>query len=68
MSKSKSRIVAPRANWGANETPRHCRKCKSTKSLVVDTKQRSNPHRTIRYRVCGACGVRYSTIEAGEQQ
>ena len=65
-SKTKSKKTVARANWGAKETPRHCRKCKSEDSRVVDTKQRTNPTRTIRYRVCGACGSRFATIEAGE--
>ena len=68
MSKSRTKRKAakkdsPHANYGANETPRHCRKCKATVSTVTDTKRFNNPNRTIRYRVCGSCGSRFSTIE-----
>jgi len=53
----------PRANWGADENPRHCRKCHSKSSRVVDTKRMKIPERKIRYRICNNCGQRFSTIE-----
>jgi len=52
-----------RANWGANENPRGCRKCKSANSRVTDTKTFLNPPRVVRYRVCGDCGQKFSTLE-----
>jgi hypothetical protein len=53
----------PRANYGANENPRHCRHCGSTNSRIRDTKPFHRPERTVRYRVCGDCGKRFSTLE-----
>jgi hypothetical protein len=55
----------PRANWGAAENPRHCRNtsCKSIRSEVSKTRQCFNPARTLRYRICLACGQRYTTLE-----
>ena len=55
-----------KANWGANETPRHCRKpgCLSIDSEVTNTVRKFNPERLLRYRKCKTCGQLYSTIEA----
>jgi len=56
-------IPNSRANWGAHETPRHCRKCPSINSTIDKTMQFKNPARTIRHRICKDCGQRYSTID-----
>jgi hypothetical protein len=59
-------VPATVANWGAKETPRHCRNqgCKSVNSRVHTTNRLTSPPRTIRYRECLDCGQRYSTVEA----
>jgi transcriptional regulator NrdR family protein len=66
MSKCKTK-PKPRANYGANEKPRHCRKCRSTNSRVVDTKVFETIPRTIRYRLCLDCNQRFSTVEFGHE-
>jgi len=62
----KKAVKKSKANWGANETPRHCRNqnCKSIHSEVMNTVQKFNPERTLRYRLCKDCGQKYTTIEA----
>ncbi len=55
-----------RANWGANENPRRCRKCKSTQSMIKTVRRLMHPARTLRYRVCLDCGQSYSTLEIEE--
>ena len=52
----------PRANWGANENPRHCPTCKGTASDVVTVRRLGNPDRVHRWRLC-ACKRRFSTLE-----
>ena len=54
-----------KANWGADEHPRRCPRCKSTDSTVVTTIQLANPARVQRYRKCtgDGCSQRYSTLE-----
>jgi transcriptional regulator NrdR family protein len=66
---AKKKAAASKANWGANETPRHCRNqsCRSVNSEVGTVKRLFNPERTLRYRICRDCGQRFSTIEAGEK-
>jgi len=65
--RAKKAVKKSKANWGANETPRHCRNqnCKSIHSEVMNTVQKFNPERTLRYRLCKDCGQKYTTIEAG---
>ena len=71
MSQSKAKRVTKkktpksRANWGANESPRHCRNpaCGSVNSDIVTTKNMTNPDRRVRYRKCLDCGRRFSTLD-----
>ena len=68
MSKSKTKTVREpqaenRANWGPNESPRHCRKCQCTKTEVVSTRNFEHPARRVRYRKCLECLQRFSTLE-----
>lgn len=69
MSQSKAKRVTKkskpkaRANWGANESPRHCRHCGSVNSEIVTTKNMTNPDRRVRYRKCLDCERRYSTLD-----
>ena len=67
--KATKKKPATKANWGANENPRHCRnvQCKSTNSTVENTRQFSHPPRTVRYRRCADCGQRYSTLEVAQK-
>ena len=53
----------PRANYGANENPRHCKHCKSTNTRIEDTKKFYRPARVVRYRICLDCKRRYSALE-----
>ena len=44
----------PKANYSADETSRHCKKCGSGKSKVTNT--RITGRLTVRYRQCLDCG------------
>lgn len=54
---------APKANYGANENPRGCSKCKSTDSRVYKTTTHHSPLRIVRIRICSKCGQRNQTCE-----
>lgn len=53
--------VAPKANYGADETDRHCRKCGSPHSEVTRTVRAFRS--VVRYRKCSECGVGRVTRE-----
>ena len=55
--------AGPRANYGANEHPRYCVKCRSTNTRIKDTKPHETADRTVRYRICKACGQNFTTVE-----
>lgn len=50
-----------KANYGADESNRHCHKCGSRNSNVVNV--RKTGRMIIRYRVCCDCGTRRTTKE-----
>ena len=70
MAKSKKKTAtkqAPelgKANYGANEKPRCCPKCKSVDSRAYGHKEFFNPYRKIRYRICGGCGRKFTTTDS----
>ena len=51
--------VKARANYGANEDRRVCRRCGSNASHVDKTVQ--TQRRVVRYRICLECGMRRVT-------
>jgi len=62
--------TAPRtnnhANFEADEQPRCCPKCGSTKSAVKRTYPENS--RTVRIRVCTDCDRRYSSIATAQAE
>jgi len=54
-----------KANYGANEKPRCCPKCKCVDSDVYSgPKKFFNPFRKIRYRTCLGCGKKFTTTDS----
>jgi len=68
MAKSKKQKAETselgKANYGANEMPRCCPKCKSVDSRVYGHKEFFNPYRKIRYRICGGCDRKFTTTDS----
>lgn len=56
-----------RANYGANEMPRQCRRCGHPESSIVNTisydRPTDNPRRITRRRRCLDCGQIFATIQ-----
>ena len=61
----KTKRGAPRANYGANENTRACKRCGSAASKVTHT--RSVGVVVLRYRLCLNCGQRRVGREVGAE-